>query len=275
LTGQDPVYDSIGRTYRESRRADPRIVSALVRLLELPAGSTVCDVGAGSGNYTNALADAGFRMIAVEPSETMRAQAIAHERVIWKEGRAEQIPLGDAAACAVICTLAVHHFSDLAASAREMHRVCPEGPLLFFTTDPRRGEEQWFSEYFPEICRKDLAIFPAVEDFSATICAATGRSADVTAFPLPPDLTDQFMYAPWARPEDYLDPAFRANTSGFATADASLVEIQVARLAADLESGRWDARFGRFRHAEQNDAGFCFVRFRTTSPRARARRQTR
>lgn len=256
-----PVYDEIGRSYRATRSADRRIVAELVRLTGCAPGATLCDVGAGSGNYTNALADAGYRMLAVEPSATMRGQAAPHAGVRWFEGRAERIPLDDAAAEAVVCTLASHHFSDLAAGLREMDRVCPQGPLVFFTFDPYGPKGQWFPDYFPEIAANDFTLFPALQDFAA-LAAATGRSFDAAPFPLPPDLTDQFMYAPWAKPETYLDPAFRANMSGFRMVDAATVDQQVARLADDLASGRWDARYGAFRTMTENDAGFVFVTLR-------------
>jgi ubiquinone/menaquinone biosynthesis C-methylase UbiE len=256
------IYNAIGQSYRATRHPDLRIVAELIRLIDLPPDETICDVGAGSGSYTNALATAGFQVFAVEPSEPMRVQATPHPRVAWYVGYAELIPLGDNAVSAIVCTLAAHHFTDLRAAAQEMHRVCPHGPLVFFTMDPRRGDDQWFSRYFPEIRQKDFEIFPALEDFASTVADATGRHADVTAFPLPPDLSDQFMYAPWAVPETYLNPQFRANTSGFATADRHVVRDQIAGLADDLASGRWEAEFGQYRTRQQNDAGFCFVRLR-------------
>ena len=70
------LYDKIGITYRQTRRADPRIVEKLITLLNLAAGTCIADVGAGTGNYSNALADAGFTVRAIEPSPIMRAQAI-------------------------------------------------------------------------------------------------------------------------------------------------------------------------------------------------------
>lgn len=257
-----PVYDEIGQSYHLTRSADSRIVAELVRLIAQNAGATVCDVGAGSGNYTNALADAGYRILAVEPSEIMRRQAPPDARVSWFEGRAEALPLPDAAVSAMVCTLAAHHFSDLGAALREMDRVCPAGPLVFFTFEPHRAEPQWFAEYFPEIVAKDYALFPSTGDFAAIAAQTTGRACEATAFPLPPDLTDQMMYAPWARPEKYLDPVFRANTSGFARADADIMARRLGRLADDLASGRWDARFGQFRTKASNDAGFVFVTLR-------------
>lgn len=256
------IYDTIGQTYGSTRRADSRIVSALNQLIDLPSGATICDLGAGSGNYANALANTGYRIVAVEPSETMRAQAEPHELVTWKEGWAEDIPLATGAAHAIVCTLSVHHFSDLNTAIREMERVCPTGPLVFFTFDPHSGQEQWFADYFPEIRLAEISLFPPVEELVAFVTHATGRRADVMNFPLPPDLSDQILHAPWAEPETYLDPQFRANTSGFANADAGIVANRVEALADDLATGLWDHKFGHFRSAQLNDAGFFFVRFR-------------
>jgi protein-L-isoaspartate O-methyltransferase len=65
------LFDAIGKEYNRTRRADPRIVARLVELLRLPAGATGADVGAGTGNYSNALADQSVAVIAIEPATTM------------------------------------------------------------------------------------------------------------------------------------------------------------------------------------------------------------
>jgi SAM-dependent methyltransferase len=235
----------------------------LVELIGCPLGSTICDVGAGSGNYTNALAERGYKVLAVEPSDVMRRQASPHPNVEWRSGSAEQLPLADGSAAAIVCTLAAHHFSDLVRAAQEMDRVCPSGSLAFFTMDPRLGQDQWFSSYFPEIRQKDFKTFLALDDFAAIVCEATRRRYASVEFPLPRDLSDLFMYAPWSTPETYLDPAFRANASGFATTDKVIVQNRVEELRLDLASGRWDRSFGYFRSLEKNDAGFRFVVSRT------------
>ncbi len=257
-----PIYDTIGRSYGSTRSADPRITAELVRLTGCAPGATVCDIGAGSGNYTNALADAGFTLLAVEPSEAMRAQARPHDGVTWFAGSAEAIPLEGGAAEAVVCTLAAHHFRDLRAGLREMERVCPEGPHVFFTFDPYAGKDHWFAEYFPEILENDFALFPSMEAFAELAMEATGRAFERVRFPLPCDLADQFMYAPWAKPETYLDPSFRANMSGFRMVDPDVVSRGVGRLSDDLASGAWDARFGDLRTRAEHDAGFVFVTLR-------------
>jgi ubiquinone/menaquinone biosynthesis C-methylase UbiE len=230
-------------------------------LIELPQGARICDVSAGSGNYTNALAKAGFNVLAIEPSSAMRDQSDPYPHVSWLDGSADGIPLADSSTDAVVCALAAHHFPDVASAVREMDRICPDGPLVFFTMDPRLGGQQWFSAYFPEIRQKDFELFPSVSEFAKVICEATGRWHEVETFPLPADLTDQCMYASWATPETYLQDEFRRNTSGFAMANPELVQKGLEQLVLDLSNGDWEDRFGRFRNLDENDAGFRFVRF--------------
>ncbi|HOZ61401.1 MAG TPA: class I SAM-dependent methyltransferase, partial [Smithellaceae bacterium] len=79
-------YDTIGTNYNSCRNADARIISVLKDLLGLPEGSVVVDVGAGTGNYSNALAASGYKLKAVEPSEVMRRQAVPSLNVEWLAG---------------------------------------------------------------------------------------------------------------------------------------------------------------------------------------------
>jgi len=260
---ENPLYDRIGQSYVASRAADPRIVAALKRLLDLPTGATIADIGAGTGNYANALAAEGYRVEAIEPSATMRAQAAAHPNVGWHAGTAEAIPRPDRSVEGCMAVLAIHHFPALEAALAEMRRIGAGGPIVLFTFDPREGRPFWFGEYFPEIYQQDLEIFPPISEIVAALAEQAVEPPRVAAFPLPDDLRDMVMLAGWNRPELYFDPTFRANTSGFAKADPDGVEWGLARLREDLASGAWDARHGDLRKARSFDAGYRFVSCRT------------
>ena len=106
------LYNSIGAGYNNTRQPDLRIVEQLVSLLDLPPESTIADVGAGTGNYSNAIADRGHQVIAIEPSEVMQSQRKPHDRVSWLTAAAEQIPLPDNSVDGVLVMLALHHFTD-------------------------------------------------------------------------------------------------------------------------------------------------------------------
>src|SRR5690349_4752689 len=98
----EQLFDAIGHSYTRTRRADPRILDRLIDLLRLPAGAELADVGAGTGNYSNALADQGYPVLAVEPARTMSRQAAPHRGVTWIAAVAEALPLADASVDAVV-----------------------------------------------------------------------------------------------------------------------------------------------------------------------------
>lgn len=258
----DVTYDVIGESYNRNRAADRWMLLTIVDLLNLPAGKLVVDIGAGTGNYSNALADSGYRLFAVEPSETMRRQAVSNDNIMWINGFAEALPLRDASMDAAIIILAIHHFSDLVNAADEVARVCPFGPLILLTMDPRQGENFWFNNYFPEIAQHVLKSFPPLNEIIDIFSRTSHWGCNVVKFPLPHDFKDKNMCAGWNRPEIYLDPLMRQNTSGFALASPSVVQKGINMLENDLKSGGWDRLNGHLRRQQSFDAGFRFLVFR-------------
>src|SRR5208337_1721670 len=133
-------------------------------LLNLPPGSTIADIGAGTGNYSSSLANLGYKVLAVEPSEEMRKQALPNKNVRWYSGTAESIPLDDNSVKGIMIVLALHHFADVRKAIHELTRICPSGPVVIFTMDPRESEEFWFYNYFPEISQHVEKTFPPIND---------------------------------------------------------------------------------------------------------------
>lgn len=228
-------------------------------LLSLPIGSRLVDIGAGTGNYSNALGAAGYRIVAVEPSATIRVQSLAQPSVDWRTGFAEALPVADGEVDAAICVLAFHHFSDHRQALREMRRATGGGPLLLFTFEPRAMRDFWLNDYFPDIGQGDEGPFPAIESVAAMMEEETGLLTKILAFPLPYDLTDLFLAAGWARPHFYLDPQVRAGISAFAVADQGRIASGVQRLQDDLTSGDWLKRYGQILRQTSYEAGYRFV----------------
>lgn len=254
-----PVYDSIGQSYSKFRLPDSRIVDSLVNLLRLKQGSLVADIGAGTGNYSRAIADRGFFLYAVEPSSVMRSQAAEHPRVEWFTGYAEDIPLPNSSVDAVISILATHHFSNLEKAVREMNRIARTGAIIFLTFDPRLSQKLWIADYFSSLWADAFRVFPPLSDVVALIQTNTQRTVEIFPLMLPHDLTDMFFAAGWRRPEIYLNPDVRAGISALALADASIVETGVRFLEEDLNSGRWNAKYGEIRQLTEIDAGYRFL----------------
>ena len=67
---------------------DPAIIHSAWKHLVQETPGLACDIGAGSGRDANWLAEQGWDVIAVEPSEKLRELAAphAHPRVSWVDG---------------------------------------------------------------------------------------------------------------------------------------------------------------------------------------------
>lgn len=259
------IFNTIGNTYNKTRSADERIVAALVSLLNLPTDAVIADIGAGSGNYTQALADRGYQVKAIEPAEAMRKQAIPFARIEWFAGVAEQLPLPDVSVDGVISTMAIHHFTDLGKAFAEMARIAPNGPIVLFTFDPRLGEKTWLADYFPTIWNDSFRAFQPVHDLAEMLEKTAGRPVNVVPFQLPHDLTDNFTAAGWRTPERYLDAAYRENMSPFRMVEDDIIAGEIARLHRDLADGTWQQKYGHILQWDEIDAGYCFLRVRSAA----------
>jgi hypothetical protein len=63
----------------------------------------------------------------------------------------------------------------------------------------------------------------------------------------------------WGRPEAYLEREVRGGISHLALMPEAMVRAGTERLAADLRSGAWDARYGFLRSQTHYDAGYRFM----------------
>jgi SAM-dependent methyltransferase len=243
-----PVYDRIGVGYRDARRADPRIASAI--LAAIGDAARVVNVGAGTGNYEPTGRDV---VIAVEPARAMLEQ---RRRAASPAVRAvaEALPFPDHAFDVALAVLTVHHWRDLAAGLSELRRVAHRQVLYLF--DTAMTDAFWLvTGYFPEILELGSErAAPSIGTLAEHLDVDT-----ITAVPVPADCVDGFAGCYWNRPEAYLDPAVRAGMSSFAQLDDSVTTRGVERLRADLRSGAWDARYGELRSRREYDLGYRLV----------------
>lgn len=253
------LYNRIGNNYSLHRKADNRIVETAYRLLDLPDQGILADIGAGSGNYSNAMAERGLTVFAVEPSQTMLTQIVPHPKVKWVQGIAEKIPFKNNTVDGVLITLAIHHFTSLENAGREFQRIIKNGSIVILTFDPRQSEHFWLNDYFPAIWE---AAFSSFENITLTGEKIANHSLEYEIIPfyLPADLTDKFMAAGWKSPEMYLDPEVRNSMSAFAVADPITVDTGIARLKEDLESGQWVEKYGTILNRDLIDLGYRFIK---------------
>jgi ubiquinone/menaquinone biosynthesis C-methylase UbiE len=135
------------------------------------------DLGSGTGRFTTALAETfGGPVFGVEPSARMRAVAVARTtdpRVGFLAGRAEAIPLPDAACDLVLMFLSFHHVADRVAAALEIARVLrPGGRVLVRSQFADRFPDIRWHAYFPRARSIELQMFPTLADTEAAFAPA-------------------------------------------------------------------------------------------------------
>ncbi len=243
------LYDTIGKTYAQFRRPDPRIAHAIESALG--NARSVANIGSGTGSYE----PADRRVVAVEPSRVMLKQR-PYRTVPALQGVAGHLPFQDATFDASLAVLTLHHWPNAAAGLAEMTRVAPVQVVL--TWDPAIAGRFWLiEEYLPLVAQHEepLATLKAV-------CDAL-HVTDILTIPVPWDCTDGFFGAYWRRPQAYLDPRARAAISSLAVLDEQYIDNAMRQLKRDLDDGLWDARHRHLSSLEELDLGYRLVIGRT------------
>src|SRR5919201_3591576 len=121
-------YDArLHAVYAAGRRMSPGALQtwmeAFARHLPETRPLVWLDLGSGTGRMTPSLASAfGGPAYGVEPSDKMRAQALAHAghpAVTYAAGSAERIPLPTASCDAALLSFVWHHVVDREAAVQE------------------------------------------------------------------------------------------------------------------------------------------------------------
>lgn len=240
-------YERIGRSYRSTRRSDPRIAERIDRALG--TARTVVNVGAGTGSYepTDRLT------IAVEPSPVMLAQRPTTAAPAVRAA-AEELPFADGSFDAALAISTVHHWRDLGAGLAEIRRVA--GRQVIFLCEPALVRAFWLvTEYLPEIGElPSERLAPGVAELQRHLAIQ-----EVMPVPIPADCMDGFTSAFWGRPEAYLQRDVQAGTSSLAQLSREALSRGLRRLHRDLESGAWDERHGILRDLAEYDTGYRIV----------------
>ena len=239
-------YDQLGQGYNDVRRPDPRIAARIEAALG--DAHTILNVGAGAGSYE----PENREVTAVEPSKKMISQRPARSAPVV-QARAERLPFDRDSFDAALAILTIHHWSNLEAGLAEMRRVARQR-IVLVTFDPEVVWNLWIvRDYFPEMLRSR-------SDPTASPRLVQGLpAAKELALPVPRDCSDHFFAALWARPELFFDPRIVHPMWVWQRLSEASRQAGRDQLAADLESGKWDERYGYLRKMRELDVGLRLV----------------
>ena len=132
----DTAYDAFMGRY--SRRLAP----VFADFAAVPGGSSVADVGAGTGALTTELASRGLRVSAADPSpQFVESLSARLSEVNAQVAPAESLPWADETFDAALAQLVVAFMSDAPAGVREMRRVVKPGGTIAVCMWDRQGME--------------------------------------------------------------------------------------------------------------------------------------
>jgi SAM-dependent methyltransferase len=148
----------------------------------LTPGSTVVDLGCGTGISSRLFARHGYRVIGVEPNESMRAKAVQADGAEYRRGEAAATGLPDDSADLVIVAQALHWF-DMDEVLPEMKRVTkpPHNCAAFWNL---RSDEGWQREY-DELLHRFSSQYP--------VASSDDNSGWVKSSPLCRDVTEHAL----------------------------------------------------------------------------------
>jgi len=243
----DVTYDRIGVGYGQHRRGDPRIAARIGAALG--DARTVVNVGAGAGSY-----EPGDREVtAVEPSAEMISQRPAAAAPVV-QASAESLPFDDDSFDAAMAVLTAHHWADLNAGLSEMLRVTQQR-VVIVTFDSEALTDLWITaDYFPEMLQLKRPSGAGSRNLVTVLPTATS-----SLLPVPRDCEDHFFAALWARPELLFDEDVVRPMWVWQGISEEARRKGRERLAADLESGTWERRYGHLRQKSELDVGLRLV----------------
>lgn len=234
-------YDRIGDNYNQTRKPDPYLISRLLHHLA-PRKEAIClDIGCGTGNYTNAIAQKGIKFIGIDPSEKMlKVAKIRNPKIDWRKGTAENTGLEDESVAAIMGTLTIHHWKSLKEAFKELYRVLkPGGRMVIFTSTPQQMRGYWLNEYFPKMLKASIRQMPALDLVTKTMTEAGFIMETLEPYHIHPRLEDKFLYCGKQNPQLYLDPIIRKGISSFSDlANQEEIQAGLVQLKADIINKR-------------------------------------
>ncbi|MCI4348905.1 MAG: class I SAM-dependent methyltransferase [Thermoplasmata archaeon] len=157
-------FDAGAEAYERSRPEYPAdALGFLAQRLAIEPGRTVVDLAAGTGKLTRGLLAFGPSLVAVEPSEGMRA--VFHRSLGFAalDGTAESIPLPDGSADAVVVGQAFHWFRA-AEALEEIARVLRPSGGLGLLWNRRDESVPWVGQFGAIIRSYDRGGAPSSQD---------------------------------------------------------------------------------------------------------------
>lgn len=204
----------------------PQVADWLTDTLGLNANTTVIDLGAGTGKFTQRLIATAAQVIAVEPVPQMLEKlSAAYPEVLAVSGTATDLPLPDASVDVVICAQSFHWFAS-AEALTEIARVLKPGGKLGLIWNLRDTQTRW-------VPKLDAIVNALEGDTPRYYTGAWRRAFPHASFG--PLQTQQFSHGHTGSPEDVIFNRVRSTSfvAALSAVERAKVDQQISALVAE------------------------------------------
>ena len=193
-------FDSVAHKWEEMRRGffGEGVRKAAIAAADIKPSSIVADVGVGTGFLAEGALAAGARVIGIDSSESMLAEArrrFAGQDFEAREGEIDSLPLSTGEVDVVLANMVLHHAPHPPGAIREMSRVLkPGGRLVITDADSHQHEwlrteqhDRWLGFDRAEIARwfREAGLLEVTVTDTSELCCPTsecGTKAEITIF---------------------------------------------------------------------------------------------
>ena len=255
---EKPIYNTIGKNYDLTRKADPTITEFLIGHLSPKVNGKYIDIACGSGNYTVALYEQNIDICGIEISEEMLGKAREkYPNMLWYQEDAKKLSMKNDSFDGVICTLATHHIKNIEQFYAEVFRVIKKGKFVILTATPEQMKQYWLWEYFPKMMEHGSTVMHTFNQHENALQKAGFSNIFRDPFFVTNDLQDWFLQSGKYRPEIYLDTNVRNGISAFhLSVNENEINSGLEKLKVDIESGKINQIIDNY---ESNIGDYCFV----------------
>ena len=121
---------------------------------KMPANTRILDVGTGPGFFAVILAEAGYKVTAIDYTQEMLAQARANagnlaDSVIWKQMDAQNLEFEEETFDVIVTRNVTWNLENPAKAYREWHRVLKKGGVLL------NFDANWYAYLYDESLKKE------------------------------------------------------------------------------------------------------------------------
>jgi len=226
-----PLYEQIGKTYDDTRQADPYIAKRLASYLKANLKGRYLDLACGTGNYTIVLQQFAKSIIGIDLSLGMIKQARAkNPSLSYVCVDISYLPFRSGLFDGAFSNQVIHHVQKKELFIKEAYRVLRQHTFFIIEScSHRQIGTYWFCHYFPNSFEIEIDRIPDIDKI-ITMFENAGFSNIITEI----CFKDVIMKE---TPENYLKKDYRDGISTFGLLSEEDIEIGCSKLQKDISSG--------------------------------------